>query len=472
MEDTKYTHRYLARLIIEAATPLSIGLGENSILTDSLVALDVNGLPYIPGTSITGVIRSLIGEKLKKEEIQNLFGYQSPNNSKEGQGSEIIFSDAKMIGKEGKVIDGLEDINFSDEFYKHFSELPIRQHVRISHRGVAQNGGKFDEQIIFKGTRFCFEIEMLCDGSNAKKEIFKSILSLFYNRSFRIGGGSRCGFGKIEVISVASILLNLKESEDLTSYLDKSSGLSQCASWWNDQKNVKEIQKPSPENDDYDEYKLRLRPDNFFLFGSGMGDSDADITPVKATYIIWNNACPHFETNAVLIPASSVKGALAHRTAFYYNQLTGKFANKENDIESLTGTNNEAVKALFGYAKRENGVYTQTPGNILISDVIASHTYIDKQLNHVSIDRFTCGAIKGALFAEKAIYDQETDKQYYEIEILVKKKSYGPNESLILGALQKALLDICNGMLPLGGGVNRGNGCFNGSLFINDNECK
>ena len=31
-------------------------------------------------------------------------------------------------------------------------------------------------------------------------------------------------------------------------------------------------------------------------------------------------------------------------------------------------------------------------------------------------------------------------------------------------ALEVALQDICKGMLPLGGGVNRGNGIFSGTL--------
>ncbi|MBR3713032.1 MAG: CRISPR-associated protein, partial [Bacteroidales bacterium] len=44
-----YTHRFLARMIIEAKTPLAVGSGDKDITTDALVATDVNGLPYIPG---------------------------------------------------------------------------------------------------------------------------------------------------------------------------------------------------------------------------------------------------------------------------------------------------------------------------------------------------------------------------------------------------------------------------------------
>jgi len=50
MKENKFKHRYLARIIFQATTPLAVGSGEKDIMTDALVATDVNGLPYIPGT--------------------------------------------------------------------------------------------------------------------------------------------------------------------------------------------------------------------------------------------------------------------------------------------------------------------------------------------------------------------------------------------------------------------------------------
>ena len=41
--------RVVARVVIEAATPLSISSGANNVMTDDLILTDVNGLPYIPG---------------------------------------------------------------------------------------------------------------------------------------------------------------------------------------------------------------------------------------------------------------------------------------------------------------------------------------------------------------------------------------------------------------------------------------
>lgn len=52
--------RYVARIVIEADTPICVGSGEKTIDTDSEVTLDVNGLPYIPGTTIAGVLRHIM----------------------------------------------------------------------------------------------------------------------------------------------------------------------------------------------------------------------------------------------------------------------------------------------------------------------------------------------------------------------------------------------------------------------------
>ena len=59
-------YRFLAKIIIEAKSPLNIGSGNKGIKSDSLVLRDVNGLPFIPGTTIAGLLRHTLG---KDEEI-------------------------------------------------------------------------------------------------------------------------------------------------------------------------------------------------------------------------------------------------------------------------------------------------------------------------------------------------------------------------------------------------------------------
>ena len=57
MGNNIYTHRYIARIVLEAQTPLFVGSGESSLLKDALVQRDIHGFPMIQGTSLAGVLR-------------------------------------------------------------------------------------------------------------------------------------------------------------------------------------------------------------------------------------------------------------------------------------------------------------------------------------------------------------------------------------------------------------------------------
>lgn len=468
-----YNHRFLARFVIEAATPLAVGSGEKDILTDALVATDVNGLPYIPGTAIAGVVRHMIDDieremnterfdslKVKERESSAYFGYQDRSDG--GRGSEIIFSEAKILNSNGMVVDGISlDAIDNDSLLQSYKELPIRQHVHINEKGVKAEHGKFDEQVCFAGTRFCFELEMVAKEDTIEK--FDKILEQVQSQTFRIGGGTRSGFGKIKVVDMQTKMLDLKNGDELQLYLKKSSNLSETWGGW-EQKAV-DI-KPSS---GWTEYELKLQPEDFFLFGSGFGDDEVDMTPVKEKKVVWKDGRGEMTEDLVLIPAASVKGALAHRVAYHYNRLTGVFAENlttDEERKKVVGKNNEAVKELFGSEgeidKNSNEMKDQKRGNLLFSDVIMNEKMNDKILNHVAIDRFTGGAIEGALFSEKTTYGKG---QEFTMTILA-------DNSVLKGkvkeALEEALKDICKGLLPLGGGVNRGNGVFTGSLKQQD----
>ena len=150
-----------------------------------------------------------------------------------------------------------------------------------------------------------------------------------------------------------------------------------------------------------------------------------------------------------------------------------RFADKPKTYPK-TGRDNEAVKVLFGSEGENIGdkMKNQLRGNLIFSDIIENALEAtDKILNHVSVDRFTGGAIDGALFSEKPTYGKGAE---FTTEILFNEKAVKclvEKEKLNFEGIQEvfesALKDICTGMLPLGGGVNRGNGVFNGSVTKN-----
>ena len=453
MTDTRYTYSHIMRLTVEAATPLAVGTGKScDILTDAPVAKDVNGLPYIPATSIAGVLRHAMGLAVDQTE-GNPFGYisKSDDNDDSGHGSDIIFTDAVMVGKNGKALDGIQDIDWNDEFYRYFQDLPVRQHVRIDHKGTAENNGKFDNEVVYKGTRFVFEIELVSDNGN-DNHIEKAIEHLRYC-TLRIGGGTRKGYGRLNVVKCQQASLNLAKPEDLEKYLKKSSSL---AEEWAGFTEISETE--SLDDSKWTHYQLKLKPLDFFMFGSGMGDSDVDNVYVSE-YVVSRGESVD-SNKRVLIPGSSVKGAIAHRTAYHYNKIKGNFAGKTEPKE-ITGSNNEAVAAIFGEKKSDN---TFTRGRILIDDVIKGQAEPkSKPFFHNKIDQFTGGTMDGALFQEKVIYDKDTE---YTFDIYVENSALADDD--IKKAFVQSLRDICTGLLPLGGITNRGNGIFTGTATEND----
>ncbi len=210
------------------------------------------------------------------------------------------------------------------------------------------------------------------------KKSFDAILNLLSANSFRLGGGSTKGFGKIKVREIKT------NSFDIDSYENYSSSLNF------DLEDNKEYQKEDIETN-YMKYILKITPDDFFMFGAGFGDSDADSTPVYEKVVDYDKA--KLSDKQILIPASSIKGALAHRTTYHYN-LENKLYIGNEDAE-------KSIKALFGEAKNSKDDITGQKGKILFSDCYQKDEKETKTFDHVAIDRFTGGANKWASFSRK-----------------------------------------------------------------------
>ena len=89
-----------------------------------------------------------------------------------------------------------------------------------------------------------------------------------------------------------------------------------------------------------------------------------------------------------------------------------------------------------------------------------------KVFEHVSIDRFTGGAIDSALFQEKAVAKRDE----FIIEILLRNDVCGDKEkektfNNALEAFEATLDDVVEGRLSLGGATTKGYGFFKGKAL-------
>lgn len=325
-----YPIKYIARITLEATTPLAVGSGQKGLWVDKIVARDANGLPYIPGTSLTGVLRHALNDwsdagGSSRVNVDDLFGHSDKKEDQQiikGKGSRLALSSACMVGSEGHVVEGIQQLDYTQGFYSFFDRLPERDHVRITHRGVAdaKGHGKFDEQLVHRGTRFVFEIELT--GTTDDDAAWQALLRCLASPAFRLGSGTRKGFGKLRIVGKKSQYrrFDLVDKNDLLAYLNLSASLNDTGEGWQPLKS-----NDKPENyPGWVRYTLQLTPVDFFLFDAGVGDKDANNIPKKELSVEWKaNGKPSIERDneQYLIPATSVKGAISHRTAYHYNVL-------------------------------------------------------------------------------------------------------------------------------------------------------
>lgn len=492
----QFPYRYIAQIIVEAATPLAVGSGSLLYDQDAPVDRDFNGLPYIPGTAITGYLKRQI------TDLDYLFGTDPDNmaNEENPKGSNIIISDAYLMDKEGKVKQEVAIIE--DDFLERYFNLPIRQHTAINEFGAVKDNSKFDTEIVFKGTRFKFEIELQL---TKESENWQTILNAFYQNNFYLGAGEFNNFGELKVIEIKEKAFNLEEGlkEDLkkglNDYLNHSVDLN-CV----DDKLFKTYEKPS-EKEKYKTLNITLSgKDSFFHFGAGFGDDEVDNINYSEFVLDWksdNSNSDYPFVGKFVIPGTSIKGALAHKVAFYYNKEKGNYVDdlannfnetieenlnkkynftdfklaqdltnlekQKTELEALLkkleqealktaipfeehiGKKNVGVTNLFGTAKDSNTEKGKA-GNIIIKDIYLETIDEARQtiFMHNKIDRYTGGTIDTALFGEKVLSIDEIT-----IEIKYKKDTS-------LTYLNLALQDLKKGMLPIGGLVNKGHGVF------------
>lgn len=171
-------------------SPFRIGNGSHE-LSDSDLLLDNRNLPFIPGTSIAGIIRHRVDCLYNdKATIDHIFGIVDniggPNNDAVNLPSSLIIGDAVMG----------EDTTDQDV------TVEIRDGVGLNEWGTAIKGSKFDFQISESDKEFCSIIEWTGDDSQYKNEIeamIEPVFSQYIASGFHAGARTTRGYGNFDV---------------------------------------------------------------------------------------------------------------------------------------------------------------------------------------------------------------------------------------------------------------------------------
>lgn len=480
---------YITRFVLQAKTPVAVNSGMNDGVFDTLLVKDGNGLPAIPGTSLAGVLRHCFLDRLqtqntdhiidgnRNEDICTIFGFAGKKG--DGAASRLHVSWGCIHGSDDIPVEGLctdlEKLKKDSLLSFMMEEHPLhRNRVRINSRGVAQDKGKFDMTVVPAGCRFSFEISYWADSPDDQHwEVITSIL----DSPVYLGASSRSGLGEFFCIKRFEKKFDLSNKKDWNDFKCLPASLADYSGMKGDLQKLSDKEKSDSGKNSNQKgvttLSVNLVGEDLWRFGdegaplvSAKKDPD-QVTRVEPV-VDWTKSPATFSPRKIVVPGSSIKGALNHRTRFHLNRLRNNYAD-------VPGLDPETENILFGSERNDNkGRETGRAGALRISDIFLDHNPNEHKvahLTHNSLDRFTGGTRETVLFSEELVWKREfklkvhideTRLALYVLQVTNNDKRE-ERRKLIADwkkAFSMALEDLCSGRLALGAGSAKGHGYF------------
>ena len=396
-------------LSIETLSPLAIGNGSND-LTDHDLVRDNNGDVFIPATSLAGVFV----HSLTEEESKVILKEKVLSKDKESRKilSPMFVSDATL--KEGTTY-----------------TTSIRNGVILTEDKVTEDGAKYDIEIVEKGLKLDFRIELTVredDDSLVMKEIINKIISNLNKGNIVLGLKSKRGFGKVKVVE--SYIKEFASSD-----LDKLLEFDKYNSSEYDNYEIKEVTDTK-----YDLIEVSLKQ---------LGGISIKSYSAKAFDVDFE----HIKSNGVPVIPGMSYGGFIRKQVEYYNKLLGKDDNYTNN--------------WFGYV--EKGSKVSISSKIIINESVINNSK-EITITRNKIDRFSGGSADSALFSERVQFNGETDLTI-RVPKYIRVDEKQISNKYILGLLALTIKDIDNGFIALGGQTSIGRGLFKVmKVKMNDKE--
>lgn len=425
MQEKRVLH--MARITLEARTPLSIGAGDDAVY-DVTLARDANGLPCIPGPSLQGVLRHLWRDVYADtDDVGGLFGTEEKGRE---QTSRVVFGWGCVHDGAGAAVVGrhAEAPEFADLLLMALAEdAPLeRQHVRLTHRHVSSGRSKHERSAVPRGTRFSHEITMWGAASQSLEDVgrLKKLLALLAHPAFRLGGAGGRGYGAVTVVRASYGHFDFDEAKsfgDLRSLRGQPPSQPLAIDIKSELERVARTGVVTA--------TVRLRPLSLWRIGqTGQAQTDrheapdpdarrtkpADLAPVRDPWISWQDGRGTWrepDNLSYLVAGAGIRGALAHRALYAWNCRNGRLLDVGTPDDAQR---NEARKKVaewaarppelqrfFGIVEGENGSKKSRAGRLLVDDAIAAATHV-QAIDHSSIDRYTGGVRERILYSEEA----------------------------------------------------------------------
>lgn len=435
-ENTRMHTYYL--LSFKLLSPMLIGCGKSEN-TDNDVLLGSDSKPYIPATSMVGVLRRS-GHKtdakgaLDTSEADTVFGLDME--------SPVIMSDAVTKCK---------------------TYVSERDNVALDEYKVAKEKAKFNYEVVQPGAVFTAIAEITADNAAVVTD-FEKLLAKADNDGLAFGAKTERGLGEVE-LTVWKKEFDLSVAEELNSWLEFDPFAGNA---FDTQKEPMALTCTDLSSRLKIELDLRQAGGLSIRYYTGEIGEEKDAA-VKNSPLLVRAEAEEGETldgNAYVsdsmtppdsslpvVPGTSWAGAFRRRFIELLgndgealaDELFGFVVDKKDDAGEV-----DVHKAAGNAAEEEDEEPTQAKSKIKISESVI-HCGKPKTLTRIAVDRFS-GAVKnGALLTEQSVFYGH-GKLVLRIDRQLSEKA--------ACALCAVLCDLDNGYLAVGGETAIGRGMF------------
>jgi len=401
---------------IELMSPTLIGCGKNEF-SDIDVLVDADDMPYLPATSLVGVLQhSLVSSEISTDFSRWFWGYSPKNSAEEGRQSALRCSDAVCVSPR---------------------KIVVRDGVKIDHvTGLAQAAGKYDYQVVERGARFRLNLEIDFTDTYAPqaKRMLRTLFDALSSGAIRIGAKTTSGLGAMQLLKPTCRLYNLSftRKEHVAAWMTRNLSLA-FPIQPEDLGQVFPIQVP--------QFTLNA---SFWLRNSLIIRSySADPKMPDATHLT-SNGTP-------VLPGTSLKGAIRARAERIVNTLAAEPGSLLTDLFGYVETDMPSP----GKARKKPKQPKARKGKLLVQETELPEFVAELQ-NRIRIDRFTGGTIDAALFDSMPLFGGKPDK------IMHLKMQMDRCEDYEIGLLLLVLKDLWTGDVAIGGEKNVGRGVLQG----------
>ena len=419
MNIKEHDEQLVGKVVLEGKlkldAPMLIGAGAGAMTSarskDIHVMRNAEGEAFIPGTSLVGVLRDLLGNQ-SPGLVQEIFGNLETMQSTI-QAEDIVFKESKQIFRDGVCID--------------------------EYKGSAVQGKKYDYEAIDRGAegdlRLVFTLRAfhLEQGTDKIRHDVKDSICFLRDRlaaGIHLGANTAKGMGRAHLVSPVLGHYDFHNSKDVLAWLGNDQPTAADASI-----KLSEIGTIPLEADDTFSVSATFALCSSLLVRDYQTNKDGKHIAVMK----------HSGETAV-IPGSTIKGVLRHRSARILREL---------------GQSPKLLDSLMGCAgDEEKNAKSATEGRIK-SRFVVEESYLEENPEQLReplvtrnrIDRFTGGVLGNSLLNTKPIYQEDSSIGTVKIRFAIRKATEAE-----AGLALFLLKDLWQGELALGGetGIGRG----------------